>query len=282
MSEMPFRSHHEVVAVASPLYRSLGAEWVALGLSPTSAIAVARWGRQHPALAPHASLGAVVDAIDDADGAGTDVLLGALIATFQAGAQLAGRVVLQAMLPKLTRMTVATSPTSSDDTWAEDRRHIIVAEFWTVLTGYPLARRPTRVAANLALDTLHRVTAGRRAPTETAMDLTAPGGETTRSPVWSSTPQRVDDDAGCEQGRELGAVLAWAREHDLVSEADAALITTIYSRPSTHGAFESEAAHLGITAAAVRQRCSRAVRAITRAVRAQTSAGALHPADMVA
>lgn len=283
MSEMPFRSHHEVVPVASPLYRGLCTEWVALGLSPSTATVVARWGRAHPVLAPCASLGELVDAIDAADPERTDALLGALIATFQAGAQLAGRVVLQAMLPKLTRMAVATSTTSSDDMWAEDRRHIIIAEFWTVLTCYPLARRPAGVAGNLAMDTLHRVTAGKRRPVEVAMDLSGPTGEVARAALWSSPPAQPEEGSESNPGgRELAAVVAWGREQALVSESDAALLTTIYSGQATREGFESEAARLGITPAAVRQRCSRAVRAITRAVQAQTATGTLHPADLAA
>lgn len=282
MSEMPFRSHHEVASVASPLYRGLCAEWVALGLSPSSATVVARWGRAHPVLAPCASLGELVDAIDAAGPERTDALLGALIATFQAGAQLAGRVVLQAMLPKLTRMAVATSTTSSDDMWAEDRRHIIIAEFWAVLTCYPLARRPAGVAGNLAMDTLHRVTAGKRRPVEVAMDLSGPTGEAARTALWSSPPAQPGGGEPDPGGRELAAVVAWGREQALVSEDDAALLTTIYSARATREGFESEAARLGITPAAVRQRCSRAVRAIARAVQAQIAAGTLHPADLAA
>ena len=282
MSEMPFRSHHEVASVASPLYRGLCAEWVALGLSPSSATVVARWGRAHRVLAPCASLGEIVDAIDAADPERTDALLGALIATFQAGAQLAGRVVLQAMLPKLTRMAVATSTTSSDDMWAEDRRHIIIAEFWAVLTCYPLARRRAGVAGNLAMDTLHRVTAGKRRPVEVAMDLSGPTGEAARTALWSSPPAQPDEGEPGPGARELAAVVAWGREQALVSESDAALLTTIYSARATREGFESEAARLGITPAAVRQRCSRAVRAIARAVQAQTAAGTLHPADLAA
>ena len=91
-------------------------------------------------------------------------MLLALIRLTQAGHQLAGRVVLQLMLPKLGRMTNRTSGTTSENAWSEDRRHIAVAEFWDVVATYPVGRRTRRVAANLALETLHRLTAATRGP----------------------------------------------------------------------------------------------------------------------
>ena len=40
-------------------------------------------------------------------------------------------VVLQTMMPKLVRITMGTTPTSTENAWIEDRHHITLAEFWT-------------------------------------------------------------------------------------------------------------------------------------------------------
>lgn len=120
-----------------PCVRSLNAEWAELQLLP----APVEWG------APAITIADVLAGIAH----DPDARLGALLRCHAAGDALAGRVVLQAMLGKLVRLA------------AQDRRHGVsdyVAECWLRLAGYPLARRPHRVAANLALDTRRGVRAG--------------------------------------------------------------------------------------------------------------------------
>lgn len=160
-----FRSHHATPPdVPSPLYRALLQEWADLHQRPSTTAALARWARAEPVLAGHTTPGAIVDAIDTAPRALKDDLMTALVRLAQTGHQLAGRIVLQAMLPKLVRITRQTAGGDRDNTWSEDRRHIVIAEFWDVLAHYPLHQRNSSVAAGLALDTLHRVTAPTRAP----------------------------------------------------------------------------------------------------------------------
>lgn len=90
------------------------------------------------------TLGEVLDAI----AADPDRMLGALLRQQVLGDALAGRVVLQAMLGKLVLLA------------ARDHRHSAaeyVTECWLQVCQYPLARRPRRIAANLALDTRRAV-----------------------------------------------------------------------------------------------------------------------------
>ena len=174
MSAQIFRQHHRAPeGVRSPVYRQMTTEWADLHQLAATLTIVRRWGRVEPALAEFASPGEIVDAIDTGDPETKDELLIALVRLFQNGQQLAGRTVLQALLPKLARMAGHTSfalSTASDDTWAEDRRCITIAEFWDVLTTYPTQRRPRRVAANLAFDTLHRVSGQRLPPMTPPID----------------------------------------------------------------------------------------------------------------
>lgn len=77
-----------------------------------------------------------------------DRRLGDLLTHHANGDSLAGRVVLQAMLGKLV-LFAACDPRHDDDDY--------VAECWLQLCRYPLAKRPQRIAANLALDTRRAV-----------------------------------------------------------------------------------------------------------------------------
>lgn len=69
---------------------------------------------------------------------------------------LAGRMVLQAMLPGLKSLSsrLARSVVSFDELW-----QILFACLWERIVTYPVERRPSRVAANLLRDTLKRTLA---------------------------------------------------------------------------------------------------------------------------
>ncbi|MFT4296037.1 MAG: hypothetical protein QM582_11565 [Micropruina sp.] len=120
-----------------PCLRSLNAEWSRLQALPVPS----DWPT------PASTLGAVLAGVPD----DPDARLGALLRLQAGGDQLAGRVVLQSMLGMLVRMA------------ARDARHgagDYVAECWLQIVGYPLGNRPTRIVANLALDTRRAVRAG--------------------------------------------------------------------------------------------------------------------------
>src|SRR5262249_3045407 len=70
--------------------------------------------------------------------------------------QLAGRVVLQAMLPGLKSLSgrLARSVVSFEELW-----QILLACLWERIVTYPVDRRPSRVAANMLRDTLKRTLA---------------------------------------------------------------------------------------------------------------------------
>lgn len=70
--------------------------------------------------------------------------------------QLAGRVVLQAMLPGLKSLSarLARSVVSFEELW-----QVLFACLWERIVTYPVERRPSRVAANLLLDTMKKTLA---------------------------------------------------------------------------------------------------------------------------
>lgn len=125
---------------------SLDRDWAYLVES--SPARVRSWALRHQPFSGCVGLDDVMTAIrDDPDGA-----LSALLSDTSAGDQLAGRVVLQTMLGKIVRMVSRDDTATSDD---------YVVAMWCRIRTYPLATRPRRVAANLALDTLKAV---RRSP----------------------------------------------------------------------------------------------------------------------
>ena len=252
-----FRQHDVAPAdVVSPLYRQLTQEWAELHTTPSTPATVRRWGRSEKALAGFAMPGQIVDAIDAAGHAQTNELLLSLIRLFQRGHQLAGRVVLQALLPKLAKTATHAGGmcTSSSDTWAEDRRHITLAELWDVMADYPVDRRTSSVASNLALDTLHRVTGARKPPADLPVD----------------PHDRAAAGTDCPDDSDLLEVIAWGMRNATISQDEAQLLVASYLPERTSGfGFADVADQLGLSQAAVRQRCSRASRKLAEAVRAE-------------
>ena len=221
-------------------------------------------------LAGLASLGALVDEVDASTGAREDQLLLALVRLAQGGQQLAGRVLLQAMLPKIATMVRRMRPSSNDDRWVEDRRQIAVATFWEVLQNYPAQRRQSRVAANLALDTLHQLTRGlRRPPVDIPLD---PDDASARLSSRSYTEPRMASD-GLSSDADLLEVIAWALDVRAISTEDASLLVRVYLPDPRHEGSSGAgiAEELKLSHAALRQRCSRARRRLIEAVRADAN-----------
>lgn len=274
MTTSAFRYHDEIPPrINSPLYRQLIREWVQLNSLTSSISAMRRWGRLEPSLAGHRRPADLVDAIDAAPRLREDEMLLALIRLAQTGHQLAGRVVLQAMMPKLGKITIRTngSSPSADNAWSEDRRHIAVAEFWDVLVSYPTERRTTKIAANLALDTLHRLTAGTRCaqpdlpidPDEFALAHTSIDSPLTYELDMAATAGELTTEA------DLVQVITWGVTHQAITQNEGQLLALVYLPTQARSGSDTAAHQLGITPAAVRQRCSRARRHLITAVQAE-------------
>lgn len=160
--------------------------------------------------------------------AAPDAVLGALL---RCGDALAHRVVLQAMLGRAV-LDAARDPSHDFDDY--------VAELWLRIATYPLARRPIRIAANLALDTRKRVRG--------------------RKEVHPVDPARllhlvqVSDEDGSAPADLL---LTQAQRTALITATTERALRLIY----TEGLDTRQAAAvLGVAPAALRQRCARAVR----------------------
>lgn len=284
-----FRQHDTAPAdIVSPLYRQLTQEWAGLHMTPSTMTTVRRWARRETALADFSRLGEIVDAIDAGSYARTNEILLALIRLFQNGHQLAGRVVLQALLPKLTKTAAYAGGmcTSSVDTWAEDRRHITIAEFWDVMADYPVDRRTSSVASNLALDTLHRVTGARKPTTDVPVDphrfLHDSETRDRARRSWLAGACVTDPDPANEitPDSDLLEVISWGLRRGAISQDEAQLLVASYLPERTTGfGFADVAIQLGLSQAAVRQRCSRASRKLAEVVRLEITSSTLWMID---
>lgn len=156
-----------------------------------------------------------------------DAILLSLIRLHQAGDALAGRAVLQVMIPKAVRLALREREASLAD---------ILAALWERISTYPALRRPHHVAANLALDTLKAVVASRES-------------------VWAAPlfPGGVDD------GPDAGAVLDAGTRLGVIDATTRRTLECVYvgGRSSRDAASE-----LGMSRDVVRWRCSRGVRAL--------------------
>lgn len=226
---------------SSSVVHALNREWQELveGRPPEPA----RWAERHEGLPGCADLDALVHRASRGD----DEVLRALVAEHHGGSPLAGRTVLQAMLGRLVRMA-GRDPASGVDEY--------VGALWCVLTGYPLGRRPVRIAANLGLDTLKAVHRERRWGPAGAPPVWLPGEAW--GPLVEPGVHRATLDHSAELGRVTASGLIEAgRRLRLVDPATSRLLEHVY----VDGLSGREAAARSrTTPGSLRVRCSRAVR----------------------
>lgn len=177
-----------------------------------------------------------------------DALLHQLLTLHRDGEQLAGRIVLQAMLGRANRLTRTAAGRGQD---ADDA----VAGLWTAIATYPL-HRTAHVAANLAMDALKAMS-----PAE---------GETPLSP--EVLEGQIHDDQGAGRltprspsaSEEAVTVLLWALDHQVLTQDEVQLLAHTYLGEG----YRDTTAHAELSGAAARQRRSRAVRKLAAAVAA--------------
>jgi hypothetical protein len=242
----------------------LNREWAQLVAGPAATAALSRWTLTCPALTGLPTLDDVLSLIADADTAVRDAVLLALITAAQAGDALAGRTVLQTMLGKAVR--VAGTVARRDDVRGdqEEASARAVAALWQAIATYPVALRPARVAANLALDTVAVAQRGhtgsshfRRSYRELPMADVGRVGSAVQHDGGS-------DDVRGPVDAQLLTVLAWAVRAGVLDLADAQLLVQVYSVDEHGRAADGRAvaAQAGLSWPALRQRCRRLARRV--------------------
>lgn len=212
------------------------------------------WSTIHPALSGHATLQEIVTAISAADRARADSMLHALLSLAQRRRPDAARTVLQTMLP-----TVSRHGHTARYRRLEDPLSCAGAAMWAAISAYPL-HRTCSVAANLALEALHGLDPADESP--------IPVGEvvSTRIEADQLNGHVVDDEPTDQEA--VAATIGWGLDQAVLSPTDARILAlTHLAEPAPTSA--QVAAELGLSAAAVRQRHSRAVRKLAAALTAR-------------
>jgi len=203
-----------------------------------------QWAARHGVLSNCRDLADVLAAVRQSP----DEALFTLLAENANGDELAGRVVLQAMLGKLVRMA-ATDPKADVDDY--------VSAMWCHIRDYPLPRRPNKIAANLSLDTLKAVRAehsGKRCDPETAAVAPGPG---LNDLLEEHLARSVADHNAATAALSADSVLQTAGRLGLIDRPTHAVLRSVYS----DGLSGIDAAQRHHTSPAmIRNRCSRAVR----------------------
>lgn len=249
---MTFNQQHDQVTnpTPSPLLSQLLHEWVELNHSPSSQRLIRRWARTEPALQHIARPADIIDITTTNDPRANDILT-ALVRLFQHGHQLAGQILLHAMLPKLSRIA---RQFGNHHGGFEDTIHLAIAEFWDRAATLPLESR-SQIAASLGWDTHKRL---RPKPIVEFASL-----EVERAHIDTDEDQILTDIAGSgpDTDTDLDTLLAWAITTKVLT-ADAAQLLRDHTkrRPGDPAS------------PAVRKRCQRARDKLRDAVRAHLAA----------
>lgn len=208
-----------------PTLAALNLEWNQLAAASTEM--VAEWALIEPALADCRDLDDVLEASRQQP----DAVFAALLRLGRNRTPLAHRVILQALLGLLVRLA-----TGRPDVFEE-----AVGEAWVLIVEYPLERRPRSIVANLAW-ALRRWAAQR-----------------SRTPVLVSQP--LPDLREAEPEPDAAATLARAHELGLIDHLTHRTLATVYLAGKSSAQAGRE---LGMSAQAVRWRCSHALRNLSR------------------
>ncbi len=227
----------------SPVLRQLDREWLDLQDDRAARAACAGWAARHAGLRGCSGPAEVLARV----AGDPDAVLLALLEEAVAGDALAARVVLQALLPKMVRMAALDRTAEVDD---------YVTALWCEVVAYPVRRRRASVAANLALDTLKAVQRDRRPRLDVAVPphLVVLAADRRPGHLVGSPPASAPGPSAAE-------VLRVAREHHLVDPGTRELLSSVYAEGLSG---DAAARRHGLSPAAVRNRCSRAVRVLAR------------------
>ncbi|MEU9072081.1 hypothetical protein AB0D60_35000 [Streptomyces sp. NPDC048306] len=251
------------------VFTGLDAEWALVCADPANEALVRGWleeGGSLPAGTPPLELGELVARLTARRGAEfSDRWLMALLeraAGDGEAAQLAARVVVQAMVPGMVRLTQSLLTPRRD---FDDVAQVVVGCLYVVTRTFPLHRR-AKVAANLMLETLHHATRELGADEAREVRLDDLGDAATGVEddvadrvarallIERGRAQHIADGADVAEvegsGGELVALLAWGVDCGSLPVQQARAVVTVV---------REESARTGAATPAARKRRSRAV-----------------------
>ncbi|RPK55660.1 hypothetical protein EES42_41880 [Streptomyces sp. ADI95-17] len=247
------------------VFAGLDAEWALVCADPANGTLVRGW-IEEAGVVPDGTLSQdlrelVAGLAARRDAAFSDRWLSALLERAAGDgeqAQLAARVVVQAMVPGMVRLTQSLLTSRRD---FDDVAQVVVGCLYVVARTFPLRRR-AKVAANLVLETLHHATRElgadevREVRLDDLPDVPAVGGDVVDRVVQAllverGQVQRVADVADVEGAEgELVALLAWGVDHGSLPVQQARSVVEVV---------REEEGRAGAASPAERKRRSRAV-----------------------
>ncbi len=259
---------------ATSLPSRLNREWAGLCDSADNDLAVKDWaapGQGRPGLTQLIGVDGLHSTVQLLQGTSVtvsdrDAVLVGLLERAQDGHRLAGRVVLQTMLPAAVR--IARGITGRPDVLGDQDEAfaLVLAALWQVIATYPVASRTAKVPANLYLDTLALVRRGHTSGTHRTLVFPEQSYADIRT---AADPGQLDpgcDDPAGPADAQLCTVLAWAVRSSVLQLDEARLLARVYGLDgSPAGAGQAVAAEYGLSWAALRQRCHRIARRVGQA-----------------
>lgn len=266
-----FRQHETAPALTSALLRQLCEEWTLLNASFVINDELLAWAQTYSCLEGLSSPGAVVDHIDQAAKPAKDEIMRALLALLLNGSQLAGRVLLQAMLPALCDLAARHLAPRSESGHDESLQRVIT-EFWSVIVRDRQLPRPG-VAGRLWMDTLKQVTSHRRSSDAWEEHTWYSDDQDHEDTADVSAAQEVVAASGVEGGfsaeGDLLQLLVSARDAGVLSAEETRFLAEVYHSPTKGATLANAAQRMGMPAATLRQRCNRLKNRLVAAVLAE-------------
>lgn len=246
------------------LIDQLNAEWQHLsGQAPPDACRI-------PALRRCSSLADALTVISSARRPNPDaadaILLDLLALHQNESDELAGRLVLQAMLGRAVNLVQRAYRQGATGVRGSlpQLSSAAVTGLWAAIAQYPIHRRRRKVSVNLCMDALGHFTTFLKDDAVPVVDTRI---LETAEPLFAAHAPTAAD--------ELLAVVTWGVEAQVISLAEAVLLTQVYCpAPGQEGGSTVVARRLALAPATVRQRCSRAAHRLAAAVRTQEVAEA--------
>lgn len=248
-----FRTHDGTTPgeLTSPLFRKLISEWVDLNTAETTSATMRQLGKRQPILAAYKTPGEIVDAIDTANHSTREDMLAALLRLFQDGHQLAGRILLHQFLPLISAITKTRSE-GTETHWIEDRRHIAVAEFWHLTSTLDIDYYAGHLLGDISWMLRRRFT---KLTNEDARQI--PHGDI--GDIIDANTATTETEPLKSDHYNLRAILDWAQNTAIITEADSKLLTTIYIDGNR---FTQTAQTMGVKPTTLSQRAHRAIQKI--------------------
>lgn len=227
-----------------------------------------QWAAQEAALRCTTSLDGLIATLHRSRHPQSDPILLALLRQHQQGSTLAGRTLVQALLPRLDRLSRSLATTVGAPSLL-DCRSDLITHLWLRLTEFRAEDTRSHIALQVTWEAYAKARAD-YAPPAYPLDPAALPTHTitvTSDPppaLIASLSDYLDSGGWISDILPLDEVLAWATAQHIIRQRDADLLRSVYLTTRTaRTPLATLTSPTGASYSSVRQRCSRARRTLT-------------------